>query len=176
MSMLLYELGWRAAQGQRSTGNMKTHTTLSVVFLILACCSCSRSPETLVKGGYDEQEMDAAIARARSEVDSFIAELSKGNGTDFAVKAPIEDKEETEHFWLTDIVYRNGKFEGVIGNDPGIVTNVKSGQKWTIKKSEISDWMFMRGGKMYGNYTLRPLLKTMPEKEAARFRSMLANP
>jgi len=120
--------------------------------------------------------MDAAIARARSEVDVFIVELSKGNGTDFAVKAPIQDKEETEHFWLTDIVYRNGKFEGVIGNDPGIVTNVKSGQKWTIKKSEISDWMFMRDGKMYGNYTIRPLLKTMPEEEAAKFRSMFASP
>ena len=156
---------------------MKTHTTtLSLVFLILACCSCSKSPETLVKGGYDEKEMDAAIARARSEVDSFIADMLKGNGTDFAVKVPIQDKEDTEHFWLTGIVYRNGKFEGVIGNDPGIVTNVKSGQKWTVKKSEISDWMFMRDGKMYGNYTMRPLLKTMPEEEAAKFRSILANP
>jgi uncharacterized protein YegJ (DUF2314 family) len=29
---------------------------------------------------------------------------------------------------------------------------------------------------MYGNYTMRPLLKTMPEKEAAQFRAMLAEP
>jgi uncharacterized protein YegJ (DUF2314 family) len=157
-------------------GNMKNHFTLSLVFLILSCCSCSKSPNTLIKGGYDEKEMDAAIARARSEVDSFIAEMLKGNGTDFAVKVPIQDKEDTEHFWLTNIVYRNGKFEGVIGNEPGIVTNVKSGQKWTVKKSEISDWMFMRDGKMYGNYTMRPLLKTMSEGEAAKFRSILANP
>src|SRR4030095_2447506 len=70
---------------QLLVANMKTHTTLAVVFLILACCSCSKSPETLVRGGYDEKEMDAAIARARNEVDSFIAEMSKGNGTDFAV-------------------------------------------------------------------------------------------
>ena len=155
---------------------MKTHSTLLLLFLMLVCCSCSKSSDTLIKGGYDEQEMEAAIARARSEVDSFIAEMSKGNGTNFAVKVPIQDKEETEHFWLTDIVYRNGKFEGVIGNDPGMVTNVKSGQKWSVKKSEISDWMFMREGKMYGNYTLRPLLKTMPEEKAAKLRSMLANP
>lgn len=155
---------------------MKTKTALVVVFLIVVCCGCSKSPETLVKGGYDEQEMEAAIDRARSEVDSFIAEMSKGNGTDFAVKVPLEDKEETEHFWLTDIVYRNGKFEGKIGNEPGMVTNVKEGQKWSVKKSEISDWMFMRDGKMHGNYTMRPLLKTMPEEEAAKFRSLLANP
>ena len=155
---------------------MKTITTFFVVFVILMCCSCSKKPDTLVEGGYDEQEMDAAIARARKEVDSFIAELSKGNGTEFAVKAPIEDKEEVEHFWVTDIVYRDEKFHGVIGNEPGIVSNVKMGQKWSIKKSEISDWMFMRDGKMYGNYTVRPLLKTMPEERAEAIRSMLANP
>ena len=34
----------------------------------------------------------------------------------------------------------------------------------------------MRDGKMYGNYTMRPLLKTMPEEEAAKFRSLLASP
>jgi uncharacterized protein YegJ (DUF2314 family) len=52
---------------------IKTPTTFSLVFLmLLACCSCSKAPETLIKGGYDEREMDAAIARARREVDSFI--------------------------------------------------------------------------------------------------------
>ncbi len=81
-----------------------------------------------------------------------------------------------EHFWLSDVVYRDGEFQGTIGNDPGIVTNVTFGQSWTIKKAEISDWMFMRGGKMYGNYTMRPLLKTMPAEEAEQYRSMLAEP
>ena len=155
---------------------MKTDTIRLLLFMILACCSCSKSPDTLVTGKYDEQEMEAAIARARSEVDVFVGEMSKGNGTKFAVKAPIHDKDDTEHFWLTDIVYRDGKFEGVIGNEPGVVSNVKMGQKWIIKKSEISDWMFMRDGKIHGNYTMRPLLKTMPPEEAERYRSMLANP
>lgn len=54
--------------------------------------------------------------------------------------------------------------------------NVQFGQKWTVKKEDISDWMFMRDGKMHGNYTMRPLLKTMPEREAAQFRSILAEP
>src|SRR5258705_10855863 len=114
MRFIFYEEVDRAPVAQEFAGNMKTYTALLLVFLILAFCSCSKPPETLIKGGYDEQEMDGAIARARSEVDSFIAEMSKGKGTDFAVKVPIEDKEETEHFWLTDVIYRNGKFEGVI--------------------------------------------------------------
>jgi uncharacterized protein YegJ (DUF2314 family) len=129
-----------------------------------------------VESGYDEQEMDAAIARARRDVDSFIGELSQPTGTNHAVKAPIEDAGETEHFWLTDVTFQNGEFKGTINNDPGLVGNVQFGQTWTIKKAEISDWMFMRDGKMYGNYTLRPLLKTMGEDEAAKYRSILADP
>ncbi len=155
---------------------MRTYTALLLLVLLLTSCSSRRSPDTLITGNYDQQEMDAAIARARSEVDSFITEMSKGNGTDFAVKVPITDNDETEHFWLTDVVYRNGKFEGLIGNEPDIVSYVKMGQKWSVKKAEISDWLFMRDGKMYGNYTIRPLLKTMSDEEAAKIRSMLANP
>jgi uncharacterized protein YegJ (DUF2314 family) len=154
---------------------MKYCSTLAI--FLVALCGCGKSPpDTLVQSGYDEQEMESAIARARSEVDSFITELTKPTGSDHAVKAPIEDDGETEHFWLTDVTFKDGTFEGTINNDPGIVDNVKIGQKWTIKKGDISDWLFMRDGKMYGNYTMRPLLKTMPEDEAARFRSILAAP
>lgn len=146
------------------------------MLLCVPCFSCKKAkPETLVTAGYDEAEMEAAIARARKEVDQFIVELEKGTDTSYAVKVPIEDKGKTEHFWLTDIVYRDGQFEGKIGNEPGIVSNVKLGQKWTVKKNEISDWMFMRKDKIHGNYTLRPLLKTMPKDEAEKIKSMLAD-
>lgn len=156
---------------------MKTSLVrFAVLSLVLILCSCSRDPETLVRDGYDEQEMAAAIARARAEVDGFVAALEKGEGSDFAVKAPVKDRGETEHFWLTEVTYREGSFEGLIGNDPGIVTNVKFGQKWTSKKLEISDWMFMRDEKMHGNYTLRPLLKTMKKEEAQMWRSRFAEP
>ena len=154
--------------------------TRLVPFLILSLvsllCSCKRDPETLVKGGYDEQEMEAAIARARAEVDVFIAALEKGKDSDYAVKAPIGDRGEVEHFWLTDVAYREGAFEGLIGNEPGLVANVKLGQKWKLRKSEISDWMFVRDEKIHGNYTMRPLLKTMKPEEAEIWRSRFAEP
>jgi uncharacterized protein YegJ (DUF2314 family) len=74
------------------------------------------------------------------------------------------------------VVYRDGSFEGMIGNEPGLVTNVKLGQKWTLKKAEISDWMFIHEDKMHGNYTMRPLLKTMDQKEADHWRAQFATP
>lgn len=133
-------------------------------------------PDTLIPGGYDVAEMDAAIARARAEVDKFIAILERRQGSDFNVKAPITDNGQTEHFWVVDVTYSNGTFEGTIDNEPGVVTNVRLGQKWRIAKGEISDWSFKRDGKIHGNYTMRPLLKTMPKEEADMYRSMLANP
>ena len=154
---------------------MKRHYAIAI--LLVAAVGCGKpAPDTLIDSGYDEQEMEAAINRARSEVDSFIAELSKPTGTNHAVKAPITDKGETEHFWLIDVSYKNGQFEGTIDNDPGMVSNVEAGQKWTIKKEDISDWMYMRDGKMYGNYTMRPLLAAMSEEQAEQFRSILAEP
>ncbi len=165
----------------------------AVLLLMLAACStkpAATQPEatsstmpvaeeddpTLVRGGYDQAEMDAAIAKARATVDTFIAEFEQGNGQNFSVKAPITDGEETEHFWLGQLKYDNGTFTGTIDNVPGVVGNVKLGQSWTIEKAEISDWMFMRDGKMHGNYTMRPLLKTLPPDEAAVYRAMLAEP
>ena len=155
---------------------VKIHGLLLLTCLCLACGACKQSPETLVEGGYDEAEMDAAIARARGEVDKFIQNLSEGDGENFAVKAPIEDQGQVEHFWLIDVRFADGSFTGIIDNEPGIVSNVKTGQEWTLGKQEISDWMFVRDGKMYGNYTMRPLLKTMPEDQANQLRQMLAEP
>lgn len=146
--------------------------------LMLAAISiaCHSKPETLVEGGYDEGEMQAAIAQARREVDAFIAVMASGGASNFAVKVPIEDQGKVEHFWITNITFREGRFEGRINNEPGIVSNVRLGQKITVGKGEISDWLYMRDGKMHGNYTMRPLLATMSEEEAAYYRSMLADP
>jgi uncharacterized protein YegJ (DUF2314 family) len=150
-----------------------------LLLMCLCCSACSErggKPDTLIESGYDEQEMEAAVVRARKEVESFIAELSKPNGENHAVKMPITDNGKTEHFWLIDVSYRNGQFEGTINNEPGMVANVRMGERRKVKKTELSDWMYMRGGKMYGNYTMRPLLATMPEEEAEQYRSILANP
>ena len=156
---------------------MLRHSMLTLLTLfVLFGSSLADDPDTLVRKGYSQKEMDEAIARAKREVDSFIKELAAKRGENFSVKVPIEDENGTEHFWLTDIQYGDGKFTGKIGNDPGIVKNVKFGQQRTVNKADISDWMFMRKGKMHGNYTMRPLLKTLSKAEADAWRAMFADP
>ena len=136
----------------------------------------SVASETLIAGGYDKAEMAAAIQRAQAEVDDFIADLHARRSQNYAVKAPIEHNGNVEHFWLVDVSYANGRFTGRINNDPGIVSNVKLGQRYSLGKDEISDWMFIRDRKLHGNYTMRPLLVTMPKHQADQFRAMFAKP
>lgn len=144
---------------------------LSLLFFTTA--GFSEVSDTLVTGGYDKQAMSDAIQHARKETDKFIEVMNKKDADTFAVKAPITDHGRTEHFWLTDVTYSNGMFIGVISNDPGIVTNVEYGQEWKIKKEDISDWMYTRGDKIYGAYTIDPLLVTYPKEEADELRAKL---
>ena len=155
---------------------MKLNGLTLLLAMVALAIGCSSSPDTLIEGGYDEAEMAAATERAIAEVDTFIADLESGRSENYAVKAPIEDSGETEHFWLIGVTFANNQFTGTINNEPGMVSNVTMGQQYTLGKTEISDWMFMRDGKMHGNYTLRPLLATMPEAEADQYRSILASP
>ena len=145
--------------------------------LISTACSekqsgASAKPETLVES-YDEAEMAAATATAKSRVDEFLKVLESGAADSFSVKAPIRDGEATEHFWIGDLSYKDGVFSGKIGNEPGIVTNVKEGQKWEVKKDEISDWMYTKGDMIHGGFTIEPLLKSYPKEQADELRSKL---
>ncbi len=88
---------------------------------------------------------------------------------------PIRDNDKTEHFWLKDAAYRDRSFIGTIDNAPEIVHTVKLGDQVTVRKSEISDWLYMKNGKMHGNYTMRALFKHMSPAEAAKYRQMLAD-
>ncbi|NRB74615.1 MAG: DUF2314 domain-containing protein [Verrucomicrobiales bacterium] len=128
----------------------------------------------LFTGGYDEAEMDAAMENARQHVEHFITAFEKGEGENYSVKAAISDDENTEYFWIVDLSYADGEFSGFVGNDPGLVTNVKYGDELTIAKDEISDWMYIIGEKIHGNYTMRVMFPGMPAEEAAMWKKQLA--
>jgi uncharacterized protein YegJ (DUF2314 family) len=148
--------------------------SLAVVTLVSACSKEDKA----VSVAADDPEMLAAIAKARETLPQFwtaFDKREKGEGG-FSLKVKISDKSGSEHFWATEIQRRDGKILGTINNDPNIVSTVKLGDRIEIPEGDISDWLYMREGKMVGNETLKPLLKTMPASEAGRLKSMMANP
>ncbi len=62
-------------------------------------------------------------------IETFWTAFEKpGEGVEnFNLKVAIRDGNDVEHIWLGDIEQKDGKFEGTIGNAPGIVSNVEAG-------------------------------------------------
>lgn len=125
-----------------------------------------------------DPEMNAAIAEARRTLDDFWdAVVAQRDGEEgYALKVLIEDSNGVEHFWLTQIERDGEQIAGTIDNDPNTVRNIRRGERYEFGEADISDWMFMRNGKIVGNRTLRPLLKRMPAELAEQYRQLLEEP
>ena len=141
----------------------------------------SNSTDPIISVKSDDAEMNAAIAKARSLLPQFwqIFDKPEHGETDFSIKVEITENDQHEHFWVKDIERKDGKIFATIDNDPEVVHNVKLGQHIQVNEADISDWLYIRDGKMYGNYTLRVLFKHMDPKEAReaeQYKKMLADP
>ncbi|HYF51654.1 MAG TPA: DUF2314 domain-containing protein [Planctomycetota bacterium] len=147
---------------------MKLHAAL----LAVVCSQLAMAADDPAVTDYDAKKMDAAIQRARDEVDKFVAVITKEKVDSFSVKVQIKDGKDGEHFWLSDVKFADGKFSGKLNNTPGIVKNVKFGDPVTVEKQEITDWLYMRGRKMFGNYTLRVLMERMSDKEKEKMAKL----
>jgi uncharacterized protein YegJ (DUF2314 family) len=147
--------------------NKSVIVTVVIVVIALVSMTRSRSPEDrTISVPDDDPAMAEAIATARKTVPELLTAIKEGVDT-YCVKAPISDRNGTEHFWLSQVKYADGKFTGKIDNEPDMVKCVKLGDSYSVKEGEISDWMYLRNGKATGNVTLKALLPHMTPKERA---------
>jgi uncharacterized protein YegJ (DUF2314 family) len=158
---------------------MKVRAILAVGAMLVLVAACERgptySPGKTVGVSKEDAAVNGAIARARAEIDTFIARLRHPAAGDsgFSVKAPITDGKETEHFWLTGVTFDGAAFHGTINNTPEYVHTVQFGQAWTMGKAEASDWMYVSDGKLVGGYTIRAIRDMMNKQERAKLDAEL---
>jgi uncharacterized protein YegJ (DUF2314 family) len=150
---------------------------------LLVAAGCKPQPPRLeedrvVMVKSSDAEMNAAIAKAKARLPEFWEHLAEPapDETGFAVKAAVRDAHGTEFFWLVRPERRDGKVWGTVDNTPNIVKSVKDGERLEVADADVVDWMFMKAGRMHGNFTLRPLLPSLDPEEAAQLRAMLAEP
>jgi uncharacterized protein YegJ (DUF2314 family) len=160
------------------TMNRISQLALALVGVLLALLTACSKQDKVVGVADDDPEMTAAISKARETLPQFwqVFDKRERGENDFALKVKITDKNGVEHFWATDLVRRDGKTMGTINNDPNIVASVKLGDRIEIPEADITDWLYMRDGKMVGNLTLKPLFKQMPAAEVERLKNMMADP
>ena len=157
--------------------------------VLVAVLALSGVPAQVARAGDDppvidipatDPEMAAAIAKARATLPVFWAS--------YAAPKPSEDGHalkvrfatsliNAEHIWMVDVKrLPNGGFSGRFSNAPLDLPGKREGDLAQFREADITDWMFMRNGKIVGCETMRPLLKSLSKADADAFRTMLETP
>jgi uncharacterized protein YegJ (DUF2314 family) len=127
-----------------------------------------------------DAEMAGAIAKARATLPTFWAsyEAPKPSETGHSLKVRFPaGRNRGEHIWMMDVKrLPDGGFSGRFGNAPRDLPGKREGDLAEFRDADITDWMFMRNGKIVGCETMKPLLKSMSKADAAAFRARMETP
>lgn len=116
--------------------------------------------------------MNAAKAKARATLPRFLRLIEAGMDGTYAVKYPLTQGGATEHIWVRVWKMKDGKFAGVLSNQPVNAGPLKMGDKVEVARAEIEDWMISTRSEIYGGYTARYAMKDLPKEEAAKYEAM----
>ena len=157
-----------------SSGIMN-RTLLILLLSLLGGCSAAADQNRALPVPLDDADMNAAIAEARRTLPEFFAALDMpaGGASGLALKVELSDPNGTEYVWLNRITREEGKLFGTVNNEPNTIRSVKHGEKIEVDQKIIADWLYMRNGKMHGNFTLRPLLSRIPKEQADNLKGKL---
>jgi uncharacterized protein YegJ (DUF2314 family) len=127
-----------------------------------------------------DHEMERACESARDNFRYFWREVSwEGRriipALDLAcVKAPFSDGDpersdddtpRVEHMWFSQVDFDGRTVSGVLLNEPNWLKSVKQGDPVSTPLGEISDWMYVIGGEVFGAYTVNLMRSRMGRRE-----------
>ncbi|MBR1144706.1 DUF2314 domain-containing protein [Bradyrhizobium sp. AUGA SZCCT0431] len=137
-----------------------------------------RSPVIDFRNG--DPEINAAIALARSTLPKFWAsyQAPKPSETGHSLKVRFPyGSNSGEHIWMADVKkIADGRYSGQFANTPRHLPGKRAGDLAEFREADISDWMFLRNGKIVGGETIRPMLKMMSKADADELRARMETP
>lgn len=144
----------------------------------LFCAPCLAG-DPVVNYSAQNARMNAAIGAARATLDTaFWPVHADPRGAEMLavkVEVPVDHPEmSSEYIWVSDVRrLGGGAMVGLLANDPNGFDG-RVGDRLEFDQAQISDWTYMRDGKMHGAYTLRVILPRLDPREAAAYRATLA--
>jgi uncharacterized protein YegJ (DUF2314 family) len=153
------------------------------MLLILLCIvlffACQKPSELAMSGGSSgtmlqahQTEKTIQIAEdARDTLSGFFRHLNrKDSGDDyFCVKYPFAADDDSginsEQLWLTGIQFKNGIYYGILANNPRHLNGMKKGDTVIFEMDSITDWMYVRSGRIIGGESIKYLLEQIPQHQ-----------
>jgi uncharacterized protein YegJ (DUF2314 family) len=167
----------------------------AVAALALAACDAQQAAVTTSEAGRtvtsregepdvidytkDDAAMNGAVADAQAHLPYFWEHSSapSPNEESFALKVafptPSRGEGSREHIWVTGFEKISSGYAGLLANEPLDIVGKKLGDRIEFTSDMITDWGFLRDGKMIGYYTTRISLDEGDPQEAAAIRAML---
>jgi len=157
----------------KSTGHAM-HRGIVSLSLLLLCAGCGDGVyhEHALLVPQNDAEMNRAMAEAKRTLPEFWKVLESPKGASgFALKVEFTDDAGTEFLWLHSIARdEEGKLQGTVNNYPNAVTTVGHSQRIEVPLDKVRDWLYVRDGKIRGNFTVQPLLARLPKEDAGKIR------
>ena len=151
-----------------------------IILLLLGFVACTNtenekieregeSPIYLVDAA--DKEMNQAIKTANQTLKEFNRALENPapSYSGFALKTRFNTANGGEHIWISNILRIDNNYFGIVDNLPEFSEDVSVGDTIQIKKTNISDWMYLDNQKLRGGYTIRIVRNRMTEQESIQF-------
>lgn len=113
--------------------------------------------EDIVGVSDEDEEMNAAMEKARKTLPEFVKEIQKRDDKNklYMIKVLISEGEHGEHVWLVPVKWMDPGLVGILASEPAKIKKVKKGDVIRPLPSEISDWVIMnRDGTKQGGFTM----------------------
>lgn len=159
--------------------------TLRAVALTLAALAPAlpAQSETMVTAAQDPAMVEA-VETARRHLDrvfdtAFGAADTAHPALTLKIAFPVEgDGTGTvgeEVIWVANIARDGGRFTATLANEPLHLQGLAAGDSVTFDRDMIADWSLLGQAELlFGHYTTRVLLDTMPADQAAPVRAILS--
>ncbi|WP_313386505.1 DUF2314 domain-containing protein [Chishuiella sp.] len=153
--------------------------TIAFTSVLFSCGNKTEQIGVNAYKGIDKQEkeqkdLDSIGKEARQTFDDFKLALSMKDTTttNFIVKEMynIPNSTQKEHVWIRDVYTdQDDQLKGVVDNAPQYTKDVKLNDTVIIKPEEISDWMYYKGDKMIGGYSIKYMRSKLTDEERKKF-------
>ncbi len=122
-----------------------------------------------------DPEVNAAIAEARRTLPEVWRRMAQRGPGESGLKVALRtSRGGYEHIWVDSIVRQDGRITARLANDPDNIPGLKLGSPVVVDPAAISDWSYRSGGRLYGHFTTRVLLKRASPEEAQQIQALLS--
>lgn len=152
---------------------------LAILAITPTLAACAPRDE-VIWSDKDDAVMNAAEAEARASLPYFWAKVDSKDPSrsNFMIKVGLPtDHGGVEHIWTALLSHEGDVIMGRLDQVPEDVAAMKAGAEFRVNPAQISDWMYMKSGKLYGSYTTRAMMdRVSPENRKATLKVLAPTP